>query len=52
MGNQGGMVWGARTKEVEKDLITFEERKLASPYGKSAQITEDIDRLVDELVKL
>ena len=34
MGDQGGMVWGERTKQIEDDLITFEERKEASPYDK------------------
>ena len=34
MGDQGGMIWGERTAQVEKDLVTFEERMESSPYDK------------------
>ena len=37
MGDQGGMVWGERTKQLEEELVTFEERKEASPYDKISQ---------------
>ena len=50
MGDQGGMVWGERTKQIEEELVTFEERKEASTYDKNASLTTKIDLLVKELI--
>ena len=43
------MVWGERTKQLEEELVTFEERKEASPYDKHISVTTKIDLLVKEL---
>ena len=49
MGDQGGMVWGDRTKHIEDELVTFEERKEASPYDKNVPLLTKSDLLVQEL---
>ena len=50
MGDQGGFVWGDRNKQLEGDLVTFEERTLATPYGRKAPLLTKIDHLVQELI--
>ena len=50
MGDQGGMVWGERTKQIEEELVTFEERREMSPYDRNASCTTQIDLLVKELM--
>ena len=50
MGNQGGLVWGDRNKQIEDDIVTFEERMESSPYNTEAPILTAIDQLVQELL--
>ena len=49
MGDQGGLVWGVRNQQIEKDLVSFEERMEASPCKKEVPILTKIDQLVREL---
>ena len=50
MGDQGGMVWGERTKQIEEEMVTFEERRESSPYERNLPMLTQIDLLVKELL--
>ena len=50
LGNQGGFVWGDRNKQIEQDLVTFEERMESSPYGKAEPMLTKNDKSVQELL--